>query len=296
MKNNSSFNSDKLIDIINYFLLTVLLITTLFPFIYIFVYSLTGTPIGQRNFMFYFENISLDNYKQVIGIKGFGNATTISLLRTVLGTALTVGCCSLFAFLVTKDELPFRKIIYRFAIISMYIEAGFIPWYITMRTLGLKNNFLLYILPTAIVIYYVILIKTYIEQLPKSLEESAKIDGAGVLTIFFRIIFPISTPILATIAVFSAVMQWNTWIDNYFLVQNENLQTLQLKLYELLSQANNLATKTDDELMQNINYKRISPMSIKVTMTMVVTLPILFVYPMMQKYFVKGIMLGAVKG
>jgi len=205
-----------------------------------------------------------------------------------------------FAFFVTKDELPCRKLIYRLLIITMYFNAGLIPWYITMKMLHLNNSFLLYIIPYAISPFYVVLLKTFIEQLPMSLEESARIDGAGHFTIFIKIICPLSIPIIATIAVFSAVMQWNTWFDNFFLVQNPRLRTLQLVLYNYLNEANNIAMqiKNENALEAGIRTNKITitPQAIKMTITMVVTLPIIFVYPFMQKYFVKGIMMGAIKG
>jgi ABC-type glycerol-3-phosphate transport system permease component len=134
------------------------------------------------------------------------------------------------------------------------------------------------------------------EQLPASLEESATIDGAGFLTIFYKIIFPLSKPIVATIAVFASVGQWNYWTDNFFLVQSSNLKTLQLLLYDYLNQANAIAQMSMDEISGHMQTNPITPTSIKMTLTMFVTLPIIFVYPFAQKYFVKGIMMGAVKG
>ncbi len=296
MKKHKSNWQDKIFDIVNYTILTILLLITLFPFLYIFIYSIADFSVlrsGEKNI---FAVLTLRNYTSVFRLPGLYNAAIISVSRAVIGTIITIICSSFFAYLVTKEKLPFRKLIYRFAIASMYFTAGFIPWYLNMRMLGLKNNYLLYILPSAVTAFYVVLIKTYIEHLPSSLEESAKIDGAGYIRIFAKIIFPLSMPVIASIAVFSAVGQWNTWIDNFFLVQNPKLQTLQLLLYNYLSQANNLATKSTLELTESFNAKRISPVDIKITMTMVVTAPIILVYPFMQKYFVKGIMLGAIKG
>lgn len=283
-------------DAVNYIILTILLVVTAYPFYYIFIYSISDASQIHKGITFLPAGFSVANYISVFKLKGMTNAAIVSLLRTILGTSLTVICSSFFAYLVTKKELVFRKAIYRFVIISMYFNAGFIPWYLTMKALGLKNNFLLYILPSVVLVYFVILIKTYIESLPQALEESAKIDGAGYITIFFKVIFPLSKPIVATIAVFSAVMQWNSWIDNFFLVENPKLMTLQLMLYNFLNQAYSISTQSSKELSLGLMVKQISPLSIKMTITMVVTLPVLLVYPFMQRYFVKGIMLGAVKG
>jgi ABC-type glycerol-3-phosphate transport system permease component len=166
-----------------------------------------------------------------------------------------------------------------------------------MKAYGLRNSFLLYIVPGAIQAYFVILIKTYFESLPSSIEESAMIDGAGFLTIYAKIIVPISMPILATIAVFAAVGQWNSWNDNFFLVSESKLQTLQLVLYNYLSNAQNIYTSitTQDVSMQKLR-NMVSPQTIRMAITAVATLPILFAYPFLQRYFVKGIMLGAIKG
>ena len=164
-----------------------------------------------------------------------------------------------------------------------------------MRAYHLTDNFLVYILPTAISAYYVVLLKTYIENLPPALEESAKLDGAGYVTIFFRIIMPLSKPILATIVVFAAVAQWNNWFDNYIYVQSDNLKTLQLVLYEYLNQASQIS-QTSTTVLQHGLGSVITPQSVRMAIAMIATLPILCVYPLMQKHFVKGIMLGAVKG
>jgi len=203
----------------------------------------------------------------------------------------------MLAYLMTQEKMRFRKLIYRYFIVTMYFSAGLIPWYITMKTYGLQNNFLLYVVPGAINPFYMILIKTYIESLPKSIEESAQIDGAGFLHIFIRIILFLSKPILATIAIFAAVGYWNAWQDNFFLVRDGNLQTLQLILYNYLQTAQQLAN-----LMHaggqgaDPSKVKISADTIRMTMVVITITPIMLVYPFLQKHFAKGIMLGAVKG
>jgi len=287
---------DLLFNIANYTLLALLILVTIYPFYYIFIYSISDSFRAQSGVYLLPRGFTLENYRVTFNLKGLPDAAIISLLRTLLGTAITVCSCSFFAYLITKNELPLRKVIYRFVLVTMYFNAGFIPWYLTMKAYGLQNNFLLYILPGALTGFYVILIKTYIEQLPISLEESAKIDGAGYVTIFARIIFPLSMPIIATIAVFAAVGQWNSWTDNFFLVESPRLQTLQLVMYNFLNQSNNLSSMTADQLTRQGATKVMTPQSIQMTITMIVTLPIIAVYPFLQRFFVKGIMLGAVKG
>ncbi len=288
--------SDIIFNTINYSLLTLLLIMTVYPFYYIFIYSISDSFEAQKGVFLWPAGFSLESYKASFQLRGLTDAAIVSVLRTVLGTTLSVLCCAFFAYLITKKEMPFRKLIYRFVLITMYFNAGIIPWYLTMKAYSLQNNFLLYILPTALIGFYIILIKTFMEQLPPSLEESAKIDGAGYLTIFTKIIFPLSMPIIATIAVFAAVGQWNTWFDNFFLVSDPKLQTLQLLLYNFLSQTNSIAGMTGEELTRNGTVRVMTPQSVQMTITMLVTLPIVLVYPFLQRFFVKGIMLGAVKG
>jgi ABC-type sugar transport system, permease component len=280
----------------NYFFLTVLIIVTIYPFYYILIYSISDPIEAQKGVYLWPAGFSLEAYKTTIGLPGIRDAAIVSLGRTVIGTVITVFCCSFFAYLITKHEMPFRSTIYRFVLVTMYFNAGFIPWYLTMKAYGLQNSFMLYLLPSALVGFNVILIKTFIEQLPASLEESAKIDGAGYVRIFTSIVFPLSMPIIATIAVFAAVGQWNTWFDNYFLVSDPKLQTLQLVLYNLLNQTSNLSNLTSEQLTRGDLVRTMTPQSIRMTITMIVTLPIVLVYPLLQRYFVKGIMLGAVKG
>ena len=280
-------------DICNIFFLCLIMFVCLYPFYYVLIYSLSATKEVAHGVYFWPTGFSLENYKAVFKLPGLLHAMLVSVLRTMSGSALTVFCCALFGYMLSKDTLPGKKIIYRFTVATMYISAGLIPWYLTMRAYHLSNNFLLYILPYAVQAYYVVLMKTFFEQLPNALEESAKIDGAGYLTVFLRIVLPLSAPIVATIFVFSAVFQWNSYFDNYIMVTDKNLQTLQNMLFTYLRKAE-VITKDIDMLQMQAN--TVSPMSLKMTITTVTALPVLFIYPLAQRHFVKGIMIGAVKG
>ena len=178
----------------------------------------------------------------------------------------------------------------------MYFNAGIIPWYITMKTYGLRNNFLLYILPYAVAPFYLILFKAYFDQLPKALEDSAMIDGAGFLRTFASIILPVSLPIVASIALFAAVNQWNMWFDNFYLAPSKDLMTLQLLLLNFLTEFSAAQSAVTANVGQNTGEIRVTSTSIRMTITAVAVLPVFCVYPFVQKYFVKGIMLGAIKG
>lgn len=269
-----------------------------YPFYYMLVYSLSDSRAAAGGgFLLWPLEFTLENYKKIFALPGIFPAFGVSIARTVVGTLATLFFSSMLAYALTRDKLPGRKIFYKIVVISMYLNAGIIPWYIVMLKLGMKNNPLLYILPSAVTAYFLILIKTYIEQLPASLIEAAKLDGAGEFQIYARIVIPLCKPILAAVAVFSAVNHWNSWQDNFFLIDNPALQTLQKTLLNYLNQAEAIAqqVKTAGGL-SSLQSNALSPMSIRMTMTMVVALPIIMVYPFMQKHFVKGIMVGAVKG
>lgn len=283
-------------DIFIYLICILLVIICIYPFYYVIIYSISDPAQASKGIFLLPKGFNLDTYKGIIKLNDIPGAYLISILRTLLGTGITIISSSFFAYLVTNQKMYYRKIVYRFVIITMYINAGLIPWYITMKAYGLQNNFLLYILPGALSAYYVILLKTYMESLPKELEESAKIDGAGMMTIFARIIFPLSKPIVATVGVFSMVGQWNQWQDNYFLVSDAKLQTLQMVLYNYLNQANRFQSMSSNAIDASAVTSSITPSSIKMCITVLVVLPIMCVYPFLQRYFVKGIMMGAVKG
>jgi len=277
--------------------LTFFVVLCVYPFYYILIYSLSDPKVVVKaNILLLPAGFTFSNYIQMLKLPGIFSAFIVSICRAVVGTVVTVFVNSMLAYALTKNQLPAKKILYRISVVSMYINAGLIPWYVVMVKLGLKNNPLLYILPYTVVAFYLILVKTYIEQLPVALEESAFIDGAGFFTIFIKIVMPLCKPILAAVAVFSAVNQWNMWYDNLFLVRAKNLQTLQLTLLNYLKEAEAIAQRAmAGNSLQGVQYY-LSPLSIKMTLTMIVAIPIILVYPIMQKYFLEGIMIGAVKG
>ena len=233
--------------ILNYLLFFVLVFVSLYPFYYIFIYSLSDPQLSSRGIFLLPVGLTLENYAKILARKEIYGAMLVSFLRTVAGTVVTVFCCALFSYVLTKKELYCRKLIYRLLIVTMYLNAGLIPTYLTIRAFGLRNNFLVYILPAAINAFYVVLIKTYMESLPDSLEESAMLDGAGYFTVFMRVVFPLCSSIMATVAVFSSVGQFNSWFDTYiYASQTPSLHTLQYLLLSYLQEAQKLA-----DLVQN---------------------------------------------
>jgi putative aldouronate transport system permease protein len=241
--------------------------------------------------------VHFNNYLNVLKIDGLAEAAYVSIYRTVVGTLLTVGASAFLGYLFTKQDMWLRKIWYRMIIITMYFSAGLIPWYITMHNLGLTNNYLAYILPTIITPFNIILVKTFVEALPPSLEESAALDGAGYTRIFASIVVPLITPILATITIFSAVTQWNSFIDTAFLMTDTKYYTLQFLLWRYLNESTSLAAliRNSQDMAASMQHMQ-TPGSVRMTVTMIVVLPILIIYPFFQRFFVKGILIGAVKG
>lgn len=288
--------SENIFQIFNYIFLTIFAFMCIYPFYYMFICSLSNSAEGAVPYIIP-NGFTLDNYKTVFNQPYLLNSVFVSLARAVLGTFITLFMCTMFAYVLTKNELRFRKTIYRVAVSSMYLISGVVPYYLTMKTLGLKDNFLLYILPSAVQAYYVVLIKTYIEQIDAALEESAIVDGANFFTIFVKIMIPVCKPIIAAVAVFSAVGQWNTWYDNFLLVNNPRLQTVQLTAYNLLNEAEAIMQKAmRGEAISTLNFNNISPASIRMSISIITIIPVIMFYPFLQKYFVKGIMMGAVKG
>ena len=295
MRRQTKSLSSKFLRGLNFFLLLVFAFLCVYPLYFIFINSISGADAVVRGVYILPEDFSLEFYKSLLQMPNIPNSIVVSVARTVLGTALTVICSSFLGYMVTQSELPMRKWVYRFVVATMYFNAGLIPWYILMVNLGLKNNFLLYILPSAVGAYYVVLSKTYIESIPASVEESAKIDGAGVLTIYARLILPRSMPIIACLIVFCAVNQWNAWSDNFYLVSDPKLSTLQYQLYmNLANESSNVTNTTSSSSL--LRSKATTELGLRYALSMLTVLPIILVYPFMQKYFVKGIMLGAVKG
>lgn len=301
--NNKKHSSitDILISSLIYTLYTLFALICIFPFYSIIINTISANDLSARgDIVFYPQQIHFQNYLDVFKIPGLWNAAVVSLGRTLIGTSLTVGASAFLGFMFSQEDMWGRKFWYRFTIITMFFNAGIIPWYLTMRSLHLTNHFLAYILPTIVAPFFIILVKTFVESTPKELQQAASIDGAGVMTIFFKVILPISKPILATVAIFAAVDQWNSFQDTLLLVTDSKLYSLQFILYNYINQASSLSTMVN---LQNAGSTAMATLatkqtttSIRMTVTIIVVAPILLVYPIFQRFFVKGIMIGAVKG
>jgi putative aldouronate transport system permease protein len=285
-------------DIIIILVTVVFTFLCFYPFWYVFINSISDNDAVNRGDVTIIPlGIHIRNYLEVFKMKRIPPAMLVSFARTAIGTVFTVLSSSLLGFCMIKKEYWHRKFWYRFLIVTMYFNAGVIPWYLLMVNLHLTNNFLGYILPALVSPFNMILIKTYMESIPASLDESAEIDGAGYLKRYFKIAIPLTKPILATVAVFSAVGQWNAFMDTVFLMTDSRYFTLQFLLYRLLNEAEMLALEMRDTGgMTAQSVYEMTPMGIRFTVTMVTLIPIIMVYPFLQRYFIKGIMIGAIKG
>ena len=293
--------TDKIISVIIYIVYAAFAFVCAYPFYYIFINTISSNDLSKRGkVLFWPQEVHWTNYEQVFQLPDLFDALQVSIARTVIGTTLTVVISAFLGYMFTRETLWGRKFWYRFVAITMYFNAGIIPWFITMSNLGLRNNFWAYILPMAVVPFNVILCKTFVESLPKELQEAAVIDGAGTLKIFFKIIVPVIKPIVATVAIFSAVNQWNAFQDTLLLVTDKKLYTLQYLLYNYINQASSLAglvnsTSSSASMAASLAHAQTAT-SIRMTVTIIVVTPIMLVYPFFQNYFTKGIMIGAVKG
>ena len=284
-------------NVVVYGFLLFLFIITFFPFWHIFVLSLNDAadPTYGR-FMFWPSSFSLESYKTVLQDAEILNSLGVTLSRTLIGVPITLACVSMLAYALSKRELVGWRGINLFFVFTMYFSGGLIPTYMVIRSLNLIDNFWVFIFPGMVNIFWVILVRTYMEGLPKEMEEAAQMEGANDIQIFLRIVLPVCIPVLATVTLFSAISHWNAWYDSYIYTYEPALKTLPAVLVKILNQF-----QTNDMLsaaQQLANEQRKMPVSsesIRMTVTMVATLPITIVYPLLQKYFLKGMLIGAVK-
>jgi len=290
--------SDRLFDLMLTVFLGGVFLVTFYPFWNILVVSLNDATDAVRGGLYWWpREFTLDSYRTIFRNGELINSVKVTVLRTIIGTPLSVIVISMMAFALSKRDLIAWKWFNLFFIFTMYFGGGLIPTYMIVKSLGLIDSFWVFIFPGMIGVFLMILIRTYMEQLPAELEESAKMDGTNDLQLYARIVMPLCVPVLATIALFVGIGHWNAWYDSYIYTYNPDLKTLQAVLVKILNQYQTGAMLSEAEQLANTN-KRIpvSGESIRMAVTMVATIPVLLVYPFIQRYFVKGIMMGAIKG
>ncbi|WP_054861139.1 ABC transporter permease subunit [Gracilibacillus sp. JCM 18860] len=288
-------------SVFNYLFLAIFAFTTLYPFIYILAYSLSD-GVEAMNYPIYFlpRGFTFENYIQIFKDSTFLNAYVITILRTVIGTILHVVLSALFAYALTRKNLPGKTFFTFFIFIPSIFSGGMIPNFILYRELGLINNFWVFVFPFLFSFFHIIIMRTFFQQLPSSLEESAQIDGASNFRVFVSIILPLSMPVLATIALFQGVFHWNDWFTGTYFVTEESLRPVQTLLNELLTESEALANAAQRASQTGTTVSTgmisVTPESLRMATLIVATLPIICVYPFLQKYFVKGVMVGSIKG
>ena len=289
--------SEKVFDIINVIIMLLIVIVMLYPIWNTLVISFNDARDTIRGGITLWPRVwSMYNYRSVLKNEHLVNAFFISVARTVISVVINVVAGGLLAYVLSRKDFVLRRFMTVFMIFTMYISAGLIPQFFLYRELGLYNTFWVYIIPGMVGPFNVIVIRTYINSLPPSLIEAAKIDGAGELRTFASIIFPLCLPVLATIALWVGVGAWNSWFDSFIFAPKQELSTLQYELMKVLSASFQYgASQAPEYLVPGQEMRNITtPNSIRAAMTIVATVPILVVYPFLQKYFVT-VNIGSVK-
>lgn len=289
---------DRLIDALITAVLVVVAIATIYPFLNVLALSFNDSTDSVRGGITIFpREFTLENYKIIFSYESLITGFQISALRTIAGTALGLISSSMLAFTLARPDFQGRRFISVYLAITMYVSAGLIPTYLLIKDLNMMGTFAVYILPSIVSAFNVFVIRSFIDGLPYALQESAKIDGANDFTIYWRVILPMTTPALATIALFIAVGQWNSWFDTYlYNATSPHLTTLQYELTKVLQSTTSGSGGDYRTTNMTQALAAVSPDSVKMAITIVVTVPILLVYPFLQRYFVSGMTLGAVKG
>jgi putative aldouronate transport system permease protein len=290
---------DRLYSITIYFLLSILAFVTFYPFWNAAVISFnSGMDTMMGGITFWPRDFTFENYKIVFQDKRILNGFFISISRTVIGTFLSVLLTAIFAYGLSKKELIGRNYYMIFCIITMFFSGGLIPTFLLVRELGLMNSFWVMIIPGLISVWNMIIFRTFFQSLPAGLEESAKMDGCGYWGIFFRVVLPLSGPVVATLSLFTAVYHWNDWFLPSIYISDPNLLPIQTTLQQILS--SNIMSEQMAQLDSSAQgrmaaMKTVTTKSLSMATMMVATIPIILVYPFVQKYFVKGVLVGSLK-
>jgi putative aldouronate transport system permease protein len=272
------------------------MVVTLYPFLNTIAVSFNnGLDTIRGGIYLWPREWTLQNYVSVFQNPNLTQAAFISVARTVVGTVVQLFCTAMLAYVLSRKEYMFNKLVTTLFVMTMYFSGGLIPGYMLIKQVGLLNSFWVYIIPGLIGVFNMIVIRTYIQGLSEGLIESAKMDGAGDFRIFMRIVLPLSKPVLATVALFIAVGQWNSWFDSMlYTAGNRNLTTLQYELMKLLSSATSQGGTVNVDSFKNVT-NMVTPVSIRAAITVVTAMPIVLLYPFLQKYFVTGLTIGGVK-
>lgn len=287
---------DIIFDTINLIIMILFTIIMLYPLLNTVAVSFNdGTDALRGGIHLVPRMFTWDNYKAVLQKELIPVAAKITVLRTVIGTVLSTIVTAMLAYVISRKNFVLKKPLSILYVVTMYVSGGLIPVFLVYKALGLTNSFWVYILPGMVSAFNMLVIRTYMNGLPESLSESAEIDGAGHMTIFFKIIFPLCMPVIATVALFTAVGQWNSWFDAMLYNRmSDNLTTLQYELMKLLSAVTTSGKGQNAQTMEHAS-GMVTPTSVRAAATVITSLPIICLYPFLQKYFVTGLTIGGVK-
>lgn len=279
-------------------ILTVFVIITIYPIINTLAISFNDALDAMRGGVYIWpRKWSFNNYRTVLHKDSITTGLYVSVLRTVVGTVVQLSVTALISFVLSRKNFIFSKQISMLFVLTMYVNGGLIPSFLLLRHLGFMNNFWVYIIPGMVSAFNMLVIRTYMNGLPDSLEESAMMDGAGYFKIFTRIIVPLCKPVFATIALFIAVGQWNSWFDTMLYNRMaDNLTTLQYELMKLLSSVSQLSGDANtSSLTSSVTSVQVTTKSVRAAATILTCLPIVALYPFLQRYFITGLTIGGVK-
>ncbi|GKX31795.1 sugar ABC transporter permease [Vallitalea longa] len=290
--------SDRIADVIIVLFMIFVLVITAYPFLNVLAVSLNDASDSVRGGIYIWPRVfTLRNYEEVFKDSILFTAFRNSVFRTIVGSGLGVISTMLVAYVISRKDFFARKFVAGLFAVTLYVSGGMIPEFLLIKNLRLINNFAVYLIPGLIGVYYIYIVRSFIDGIPFAIQEAAKIDGANDLQIFYKVIMPLCKPVMATVALFYAVSHWNSWFDTYLYASGkDSLTTLQYELMKVLNNSNTAAAGSMIKAKANtLKVKTVTPQSIRMAITIVATLPILIVYPFLQKYFVKGMTLGAVK-
>lgn len=288
---------DRIIDIVVWTVLLLFCVICLYPYLNQLAISLNeGMDSARGGVTIFPRKPTLENYEELFANPGYGRAFGITVLRALLNMVIQGLVVFGAAYALTRRNLMGRAFLTKFFALPAYIAPGLIPMYILYRYLGLINNFWVYVLPFSFVFYNMIIVRSFIQEIPEALEESALIDGANEGVILFQIILPLSLPVIATTALWTLVGQWNDWTTTLYYITNEKLYPLQYLMMRVIKQGELLKQQAILDAMGADTSVQTTSESVKAAMIIATSIPIIAIYPFLQKYFVSGMTLGAVKG
>lgn len=287
--------SDRVLDTLVYIVLAVVLVLSVYPLYLAVVLSFNEGIDAQLGGIYLWpRKFTLENYERFFTDETWLKSIVVTVLRTVIGTVSTVFFTSFVAYGLSHRALIGRKLYMNLFIFAMYFSGGVIPYYAVLRSVGLLDTFAVYIIPALLNLFYVLVAISFFQGIPEELQEAARVDGAGEMRIFFQVILPVATPLLATVAIFVSVQHWNSWYDSAFFVRNQDLMTLAYRMMAVMKKSD--LSQMTQSAAGAVSTMHVTSMSVQLAAMVIATMPVVVVYPFFQRYIISGIAIGAVKG